>query len=676
MGPRASAPSRGALQLALGVFAALLAFAHAPLLRTGLFGPDYAEILGRGPGPVSVLRTVLGLAPPGAPALPWRAAVLALLLGAAAALRPFLARLLEPRVGAQSARAAAIVAALLVPLHPATTAAPAGIAALPGALALFLALTAAAAFLVARQEERDRALLASAAILALAGWCDPAALVVVAWMGLAEYASVRRHRPRAVRLRTGATTVLVFGALALVPRLVVGGADSLHVDGGWSAEGARGVLRSALSELGHVSTPVAGLGAPGVLLAGGLLLVALRPAFGAARSAPRLWAGMLAAWSAALLVALCAAGRGASMLPVQVAWCAGLALSITALARRSRAVLALAVALGWAFLAHAGSRPRMVASRALGAWVAEVAPLAAPPGSVIVLDPPRVPGAPALGADFGWCFHPAVRRGEAAEATSAFDARRVRALERGAFLMLVRDETFRREATGPLAVVARAPDGHLRRSSLTFGAAAPALPRTWMGALDHTPLEPIDPLAFEYGRLRAEPPAAPRELARLGWRTRTGARGALAGRVSEAGGQFVAEFDLSSSLEWTLAGSVRTLVVEQGVRPIERGEILVRLPAIPGASDPVVDGADWVFPAEVLRARAEGASLVLRLLATAGGELREIVLETDAGGNPRAPGAQGFVRRQGARDDPVLWSLDERIGEHSLRRTRGEPRRP
>jgi hypothetical protein len=204
--------------------------------------------------------------------------------------------------------------------------------------------------------------------------------------------------------------------------------------------------------------------------------------------------------------------------------------------------------------------------------------------------------------------------------------------------------------------------------------------RTWRASspearpdgLTYTPTEPLDPLGIEQVRLVAELSTAPRELEQLAWRTRAGAQGASAGRIAEVGGRRVAEFDLSASLSWRLAGEVRSLEVSNGVRPIERGELVARLPELAGTA-PEIEGSDWLFPEPgVDRPPEPEGSFVLSLLALSDLELNEIRLEkqSDGEGRLRARGAQRIVARKMAAA-PIAWTLEYRIGAQALLRARG-----
>ncbi|NOT31887.1 MAG: hypothetical protein HOP15_15685, partial [Planctomycetes bacterium] len=206
---------RAAFVLGFLAFLALVVFAHAPLLGAGLFAWDYAELFGER-SLASLWSTLVsvplfGLPAPGANALAWRLESLLLLLALAAAARLVLVRVLEPWIGLQPARAAALVAAILLPLHPAAPVACAELAGLPELFALLLALLATALFLRGRQTENDAFTSASLVLLVLASAASAVALLFSAGLASLEYACVRRHRKRALRLRTAATTALVFG---------------------------------------------------------------------------------------------------------------------------------------------------------------------------------------------------------------------------------------------------------------------------------------------------------------------------------------------------------------------------------------------------------------------------------------------------------------------------------
>lgn len=669
-------------------FLGLVVFAHAPLLGAGLFAWDYAELFGgrslasRWSSLVSV--PVFGLPATGASALAWRLEVLLLLLGIAAAARSVLVRLLEPWIGPHPARAAALVAAILLPLHPSAPVVTAELAGLGEVFALLLALLSTALFLRGRQTEDDAFTAASLALLVLASAASSVALLFSVGLASLEYACVRRHRKRSLRLRTAATTALVFGAGAWLPvALRLAGASDSPSGALPLGERLRASVFGLAQELGHVAMAAGGLGARGTLLAGLFLLLAIHPAFRAARHAPRLWGWILLAFGvtlgAALLWASTYTGARANArgLLAIVVWSAGLALALSVRARPWRGYLVAVLALAWAALAHIGARPWLTGSNALARLHAEIAALDPPRDArVLVLDPPVIVGLPPLTRDLGWLFHRALDE-DADE--SAFDPRRVRGLSGPAFVALAATDAFRAWRRERVVVLA---------SGRTLGRAPPdwcalELPperapsrelEPWRSSLTYVPADSIDPLGLEQVRLVADLATPTLDLERLAWRTRAGELGSVVGLVRERAGRRVAEFDLSRSLAWRLAGSVRSLEVEQGSRStIERGELSVRAPELAGTRAPEVRGADWSFARPSVSEPAEsGARCVLVLLALGELELLELVLEPD----PLDPaygllahGAQRFVAR--AAGAPVAWALEYRIGEHVLCRTRG-----
>jgi hypothetical protein len=614
---------------------------------------------------------VASVAPPpafGAGALAWRLEAWLALLGLALAARAALARVLEPWLGAHPARTSAWIAALLLPLHPATPAALAPLAGRGELVGLALALTAVALFLRGRQAERDGFTLAGLVVFAAAGAFSAVTLGLVPLLAAAEYACVRRHRKRRLRLRTAATTGLVFGATALLARLLAPAfAGVRDVDPDSPA-------LAMIGELGRVLVGSEVLGTSGALVAGLLTLAASAPLFRAVRNAPRLWGWVLACLalvgSAGLAWAQMdvAAPGTTRALPALLAWSAVLGLALASLARPWRAALVLALAFGWAVLTHAAARPWLRATRALARFEAEVAPLLPRDGGeVFVLDPPQIEGLASFAPELGWLFVPS--EGRALDA--GLDPRRLRALTTVAFLSLVRNPAFEpQRARARVVIASRAALGELepgwRSVMLPPARPAGAEPKPWRGALTYVPDEPLDPLSFEGVRLVADLATSARELEVLGWRNGSSEAGACRGRVLERGGRRVAEFDLARSLAWTLAGSVRRLVLEKGERGIERGELVARLALLPGVEGPTLEGRDWCFPSVELAPEDAGGRFVLEVLALESLELSELVLEPARDGRLCARGAEAL--RRGA---PLVWTLEYRIGPHALYRTRG-----
>ena len=603
-----------------------------------------------------------------------------MLLGCALAARALLGRLLEPRIGSHPAQAAAWVAAILFPLHPAVPAALAEVASRAELAGLFLALLAGALFLRGRQTEHDGVTALALLCLLLAGLASPVTLVLAPGLALAEFCSVRRHRKRSLRIRTAVTTALVFGAAAALP-VVLRARGTPRADPGALAleDELRAGALSFADELGRVATAADGLGAGGTLCAGLLLFLALHPVFRAARHAPRLWGRLLIVFGATRCVALAWASSrahpwgSARGLLAALVWSAGLALTLTAQARPWRTPLVIVVAAGWAALAHFGARPWRSGSNALARLVAEVETLAPPRDArVLVLDPPVLAGLPPLQRDFGWLFREAPDEEGVA---GAFDPRRVRALSVPAFQTLVTSEEWRAWRSERLVVLARGvaagrPASELRAFELPPARVPTREAKPWRG-LTFDPPEPIDPLWLEQVRIVADISTAPAELERLAWLTRAGEPGSCGGRVGERGGHRVAEFDLSRSLAWQLTGSVRRMFVEKGERATVTGELVARTPELAGSGAPIARSGDWSFARPDLVGPVEsGARFVLALLDLESLEEVELVLEPDPEdpvGSLLARGAQRFA----AAHAPLAWTLEYRVGEHALYRTRG-----
>ena len=674
------------------IFLLLLGFAHLPHLRAELLAGDRRALLeaasSEAGGP---LLERVSLRASGAlfgtagdvPATAFRLENLGWLACAAIALVFFARRLLEPRAGSEQARAASRAAGVLLLLHPLVPAAAASLAARGEILGLALALGAAALFLWGRQEGRYGAIVASLVLSILAGLAAPIALGLPLLLAACEFFSAHRYRPRSLRLRTATTTFLVFGAGAALGSWI----------GGLAAEGlhpGRLALRAeeTIEELGLLVLPSnpALLGVGGSVLAGALFLLAMQPALVAARSAPRLWGGLLAGGLVAFLGAeLLRFGPRASsqrfdlavsLLPAITVVALGLGLSTTALSGVRRPWIAFIVALGYACLAHANSRAWLDAGAEVTRLRSELVAAstnAAPAARFLVLDPPApTSGVDPLGSGLAWLLHPGLG------ASVGFDPLRVRGLAREAFLAFAREPEFAALRREPLVllvtqdVVEPGASRAAPRAVFVISAGEPSgSVRSWRDDLVSPQLD-LDP--FEFGALRASADieVEGKELERLSWRApETGPfpRGALAGVVRENGGEHEAVFDLSRSLPWRLAGRVRLLLFEQGtrLRSIERAELVPDLPAWGEGMTPETDGADWIFerpedpPGEV----AGRVSLALALLDLEELSFLEIPLESE-GDRLRARGAALF-----AAEHEIAWTIDYRIGGLAVARARG-----
>src|SRR5262249_21348013 len=143
-----------------------------------------------------------------------------------------------------------------------------------------------------------------------------------------------------VRLRTSATTLVVFGACVAAESITgpvfrappLLGRTFAEVSSAFGSRGASGVAQSLADGLGAIALPVtktAGLasasaaGGPSwqYVLCAALLLAALQPALVAARSAPRLWLWLSIVGGSGILLA-----SWLGSFPAALVACAGLAV--------------------------------------------------------------------------------------------------------------------------------------------------------------------------------------------------------------------------------------------------------------------------------------------------------------------------------------------------------------
>ena len=710
----------------------LFAFVYSPILSAGLLAGDYAVLLqARVPWsasadgsskPLAALSLVASRLAWGLPT-PEEAASVArlvhlenLCLHVLAAVGIGLAarRLLLPWTGSEGARAASRAAGLLYLLHPFAPCAVADLGARGDLLGLSLSAWSVAAFLRGRQDRRPGATLASLLLAALAGLSSDVALGLPPLLLLCEYTSSHRYRPRRVRLRTSATTLVVFGAsvsLELVLRLARGGTEALparfaSLAGQTFGEGLGQAFLSALAKVGLLVLPgnqeVSGLA--GVAVGGTAMLLAVQPALVAARSAPRLWGWLLVAWITSLAFSELLHARvdvrpeefwhARKLLPSAAVLVVGLGLTSTALSGPRRPFVAWAVAIGYAILAHGNARPFAPASEEVEQLRRDVAAaLDVHPGlRTLVVDPP-LPGrgVDPVGDALGWLVHPRLRAGGPADGA---DERLpdVRGVSVPAFLALVREpELAAWLAEGLLVVVPREALGEAGTVGGTQGrpfrklvAPTPSTgPRSaWRGDLN-SPAMDLEPLLEDALRVRVSAGVDLESLRRLSWNARgseTPDRGSVEGAWRPAGDAYEGLFDLGSSLAWRLSGRVQAMRFAQGIGSIASAEVLSNLPVLesvgedgsPDALEPRAQGDDWSFapPAGVAdpdRPERVGDGFTLGLLDLSDLSWRALpVLETDTG--LRVPGA---ALQTAGRPGPLVWVLDYRIGGHVVARARG-----
>jgi hypothetical protein len=653
------------LQIALAL--ALVVLAHGPILApsVGLLGGDRPELPGLGALTPAVLRRLA------------LAAVVLGALGAGALAR----RALAPWFGDEHARAAGYAGALLCALHPFAGAALASSAGALDALSFALATWASVAFLAGRQARSTGRVALALLPVALAGALTARGAWAPLALALLEFVAAHRHRPLLTRLRTSATTALVFGACALLPRVLLHGMGGIPVAAPGVAEALRqpaATAAHALASLGLVIQPVNldVLGAGGAVLAGALLLVALHPGLLAARSAPRLWGRALVAFTLAMgLAALVHADvrfgphdltRSAAGLASSTVVALALACASTARIGRRRAVLPWAVAVGTAVLAHGSSVGfvrAVAAAEELRLDIVSARERYGRTARVLVLDAPRS----VAGVDpFAAPLH----------ALCDESPEDVLGLSTPAFLALIGTSELERLRARPIVLVLEAStlgDPAARgRISLELPPREPSgPPAAWSWRELRSPDLDLETLSIGACVVESSAPSA----ARLRWRAvdRPIPDGRCAGVWIARGERRVGIFDLGSSLTWRLSNRVRRMWLEEG-GAVERAEVRAELDALGNVPAPRLAGRTWslsVPNASVVRDTTGRGTFVLGLLArdpAAGGYAwREIPLARGRDERLVAP-------VESASDTSALcaWSLEYRLDGAAIARSRGE----
>ncbi len=698
----------------LGVLLALLlvGVAHSPILGAGFVAQDWAalepqglsktpaEISGRSPGARPLAREVLRVSralcqvfpaerrAEAAPLL--RSLNLLLYLACAPFLFVYARRLLRPWCGDEQARAAALAGTLIFCVHPLAPVVAAAVAAQGELAGALLALSSLALFLAGRQERVLAKTVASLGLCALAGFTAELARLLPLALAASEFLSAHRHRPLRVRLRTAATTIVVFGAavsLDFIPGLLRHGSSALPAG---LAEPFSLAIRqelgiwlvSATEKLGLLVLPAnpLSLGVAGSALAGAVFLLVVQPALVGARSAPRLWGWILLTWFGALLVSLglhptlrifperffLARSLLASIVPLSL----GLGLAATALAGMRRWYITWIAAIGYAIVAHGNARPWVDASRASETLRAELVAARELHGTapIFVIDPPRtVRGVESVGLDLSPLLHPWIE-GKGPEGGA------IRSSQRRAFLeLLCEPEGARWVAERSVVIHPDRPgsaETPYRTVQLQRGPPSGA-PRTWRGSLASPPLD-WEPLEIGALRVTTQVDADLLALRNVGWRTRRAEapdRNSQPGAWLSNGTEAIGLFDLASSLEWRLGGRVRSVFFQEGTQSIGTAEALEDLPLL-GEFLPQEEGDAWVFPeprpTPDLPGKGRGA-YVVGILDVVSLEWREfpVVIE---GGRLRAAGVVPFARPRTGR---VAWRLEYRVGDLALARSRG-----
>jgi hypothetical protein len=689
------------------------AFAHGPLLGGAFRAPDRAlleraaqaevpqfkEIAAVDPrgGPLAGLAQTAfarakGWRPVGRPAFELRLSALVLLLGTAVLLGRFARRLLVPWVGVEHATAAAWAASALALCHPATTALIADPAALSELFALALGTACAALFLRGRQDRSFPAVAGAFGLALLAGFAGGFALALPFLLAFAELVSSHRYRPRRERARTAANTLLFFGAAVAIGQF-------LWLDrGGVSpfAIGLARVVRAPLAAVGALVERTNGIalpanpalfGAAGWLVVGAMFVLALQPAIGAARSAPRLWSRMLV-WWLVLVAAAATYGLDVRVRPetpshsrlvtlAVFAFVLGPAAASTALSGLRRAALPWCVAAVWAWVSASGAwawRAAAEASRNLGRDLEAARELFGNDVRMLVLDAPtEVAGVETLGSDVG-----ALVPGDAPEQSDviALSARAFQALAFEPEMAALRADLL--VVVAPIELFSSGADA--ARWALRPGSSRQAVrlgppsttggARTWRGIGSWEP--DLDTLACELLQVRTDLKSDVSGERRVRWRVTEPAVevGSLPCVWIETGAEPVLVAHLGASLPWLLGDRVRRVWFEGG--GMQGAEARLReAPEAFSTLRPTDDGDDWLFErptTQLVMSSLQRGRYVLSLLSLKDYSYREIEADPFGPDLLKAPGAPAAVA---AMPRPVAWRLEFRVEGVPLARATG-----
>lgn len=713
---------------------ALCLAAWAPLAQAGFSGPDLRALVdagrlgeargaldlvrrlhglgGLGDAPLAALDVALGaLLGPGArgwgasPAWPWRLEALALLLGSAVALGLFLRRLLLPWVGREAAGAAGRAAALLLPLAPTQAAVLCRLSARGSLWALLLGLCAGAVLLRGRQDRKPALSIVAGALALLASAASDLAFALPLVLAGAEFVSARRWRRERERWRTTFVTLFAFGLCVALPELIaavltrglepVAGPTRMAL--AHTPAGLAGELARELERLGVllVPVPVDVLGVAGLALGVAALLLALHPALQALRAAPRLWGWLALAWFAVLaltealasprVVRLDDLGAADSLLAATAATCAGLGVCATALSGARRVAVPLVLAVVWGLLAHAGARAWRGATAELGGLreaLEDARETLGREALLVVVDPDaRAAGVDALDGELAVLCDPAVT-GRASDPRPP----RVRGVRAEALLALAREEEFDAlRGEGALVSAPRAAldlDGRGRHALALTPPAPSGRVRSWRDQGRSPSGLDLDTARERALRVRALHDADVAHAPVVYWRSALGAGPLAEGSVRGVWSlraphteEPVAEFDLSSSLAWVLAGRGQQLYPREGWGSIVEARVSERLSGAELALAPRVDGGAWSFatPEGGWPGDAEGRlAWSVGLLDLATWQQVELEVDLDGSGDLRVPGAArqvaDWLRAGGG---PVAWTLEARVDGTAVWRARG-----
>jgi len=609
-------------------------------------------------------------------------------------------RMLEPWCSDEQGALAGAATRLMLIAHPLCVPTVSAAGSRGDLLGAVFATAALACFLRGRQTNKPSLIGLSLALTLTCAFATQAAYLLPAWLAVAEFLSARRHRTVPARARTALTTLGVFGLAVLIDagvRVSFGGewrpeavTRSLGMlsdpQGFWVALGW-GFERIGLAIL---PVNVVGLGAWGYVFAGVLLAAVLQPALHAARSAPRLWTGVLSAWVTAMALAgLYRADlrvhpsdltEASVLLPAALVMSIGVAVAATALSGKRRVLMPIAVAIGYSILAQGEAQSLKDATRATERLRAALAPaleMRPPIEHLVLVDEPHMVKAHAvIGESLDWIFDPAFTR-RAPDAPPAPRARRTGA---DGLSSLVREEYFDRMRTEGLAL-ALTSDGDTERRLLRLDpplASDREDPRDGVIWRDEgrSPVLDVDPLHRRALVVRGRPGTPTVRPPRLGWRVSDPDRetgGTEGVWVAGVDGP-LAIFDLADRSEWLFGGRGRRLWLEDELANPVEAQLTVDLPTIAGVTKPdKTDSEDWYFDPELdsLARPLDGdARAELVLFDRQAFHLRRLeVVQED--GRWRVPGANALVHRWEALPEGLTWALEWRTDDGCLARSRG-----
>lgn len=554
-----------------------------------------------------------------------------------------LRRLLAPWTDSGQASAASNAVFMMLLVHPLSVSAVASPAARGDLIAAALAMFASLAFLKGRQERTHWLVALAAFVTAISTQASELGYLLPVWLGVIEFTSSRRYRPGHVRLRTGITTLIVFGAFAGSDVLLRVG---LGFEDPWPAELSASLatltsfhdgmvaLLSGLTKLGVLILPVNGANAGAMgFVCGALLLVAvIQPALHAGLSAPRFWITLLCIWLA--LVLLAEAFRAtlhvgpndfsasAGLFPAVLVMAVGLSVASTAVSGSRRQGLPLLIAFLLCALARSNARGWRASAKDAREFSTQVAQVLEREGAkprYFALDPPDLVDLfHATPENLAWMFDGASlaggpraedlvfeRMSEAAFGALARLEEFDRIRERGLVLVFANrrihpsgpaiwvGERLRDPSTESAVLEWRNPVGEAGGADALFDGGH------WVGPDGARPFV-ADSAGIELVTVRGAASAESEIQNRsthpeIFWRARGGVvqGGRLEGVWFGAPGERQAVFDTGRSLDWLLGPRVDSLMLMGDLAESPAAEVWARPPAISGHLEPEIDGDDW-----------------------------------------------------------------------------------